>query len=150
MSPSDVSKMLSSLISRCRIPLAWQYLRPSIIYLKRCLATSSLSFLLLLTYVNRSPAPHTSITNTICYGVSNDSQSLTMFRWRVLCKILNSCITFLFEASSERNVLLIDFKATNLPERRCIAKLTFPKAPFPITLPTLQNSDEVAGGLLVF
>lgn len=36
----------------------------------------------------------------------------------VLLKMLNSYITFFFEASSERNYLLIDFNATNLFDRR--------------------------------
>jgi hypothetical protein len=60
-----------------------------------------------------------------------------MLPWRVLLSILNSYITLRFEASSFINYLLIDLRATNLPESRCIAKFTLPKAPFPITLPIL-------------
>jgi len=39
-----------------------------------------------------------------------------MLSWRVLLKMLNSCITFLFDASSVMNYLFIDLSATNLPE----------------------------------
>ena len=42
-----------------------------------------------------------------------------------------------FDDSSDMYCLLIDFKATNLLERRWIARLTLPKAPLPMTLPIL-------------
>ena len=136
-SPSDVKRILSNFMSLCKMHLEWLYFNPSIIYLNTCFATSSFSFLLLLTYVNRSPAPQSSITNTICDAVSKDSYSLTILICLVLLRILNSCITFFLEDSSLRNYLFIDFNATNFSDSLWTARLTFPKAPLPITLPIL-------------
>ena len=72
-SPSEFSKILSNFISLCKMFFEWQYLSPSTIYLNICLATSSFNFLLLLTYVSKSPEPHTSITKTMCCAVSKFS-----------------------------------------------------------------------------
>ena len=63
--------------------------------------------------------------------------------------MLNSCITLRFDDSSFMKVLLIDFKATNFEESLCMAKLTLPKAPLPITLPILYHSTYVSGALPV-
>lgn len=60
-----------------------------------------------------------------------------MLSWRVRLNMLNSYITLRLDASSVINYLLIDFRATNLPDSLWIAKLTLPNAPLPITLPIL-------------
>lgn len=136
ISPLADSRILSSLMSLWRTLFEWQYANPSINYLNKLLATSSFNYLLLRTYVKRSPPAQTSMTNRMCFGVSKYSYSLTMFLWRVLFKMIISCITFFDWESSEKYVLLIDLIATISYVSKCSARFTFPKAPLPRILPT--------------
>lgn len=54
----------------------------------------------------------------------------------VVClKIFNYLMILHLDACSVINYLLIDFRATNLPESLCMAILTLPNSPLPITLP---------------
>ena len=119
------------------------------IYLKIFYANGSFRRLLFLTQFKRSPPAQSSITMIMCFQVSIVSQILTTWLCLSFKSSLTSLNSLFFYYSSVKTSLLRDLRATSFRTSLCMARLTFPNAPLPSILPTLQKVISVSGGLIV-
>ena len=137
--PVASSIRFSGLRSRCTTSFSsCRQSRPSMSYLNKCFTTFSFNVIRLVIYDFRSLPEHNSMTKHIFFCVSNESQSLTMFAWLQLFKILTSSLVHLYSSSfNSKCSLLKALIATSYSLSLCIASETLPKAPLPRTRPIL-------------